>query len=165
MQQLLHFPTILSADGLATGPVQTTALGASGQVQPITCRHRVTQSQHCWMRCCTNTRPYCNFYTGPGHSHLPSSFGYLFTDAAYTGVSQSCPQVGAGQLSSLNVSVTSKTTTNLVLTFLLSANMCISTLGVNVAMINHPLIVAGISYINTSATRINYTSYSSIREW
>lgn len=57
-------------------------------------------------------------------------------------------------MTSLNVSVVSKTTSSLVLNFMLSANMCISTMGVNVAMINHPQIVAGISYVSTLGTGI-----------
>ena len=77
----------------------------------------------------------------------------LKTYIGYTEIQQTAPQTGGGgQFLSFTVALKSKTTTSLTLTFTLSANTCIGTLGVNLAMVNHPLIDAGIVYIDTSAT-------------
>lgn len=78
----------------------------------------------------------------------------------YTEIQQTCPQTGTGQTVSFTVAVKSKATTSLILTFTLSANACIGTLGVNVAMINNPLVDAGISYVDTSGTSNSFTLLS-----
>lgn len=67
----------------------------------------------------------------------------------YTEIRQTCPTTWNNwQTLSFAVALKTRTASSLTLTFTLSARMCIAALVVNVALINHPLIDAGISFAN-----------------
>jgi hypothetical protein len=78
----------------------------------------------------------------------------LLDNLAYSEVDQNNPQTSSGQTSGWSVAVATKTTTTLVLTFTLTVKTCIGTVGLNVALVSHPLIDVGIYSIDTSSSGI-----------
>lgn len=80
------------------------------------------------------------------------ALGNVGHNIGYNQLQQNTPQGATLRYISFGLSVKSKATTNLVLTYALSANACFNLVNANVAMITNTLVDAGIVYIDTSST-------------